>query len=808
VLAHPARGTIATWTGTPGSGAAKSVGQLPYAIGINGIHVYVGDLGTGVIRDLNTQSLQESVLAGNGGLGYSGNGGPALKAMLFGSTAIAVCGGNTYFDDTLNYVIRKIDAQGVVTVFAGTGEPGYSGDGGPAKFARITRVLGLACRSGGGLYLTDSDNGAVRIIDATGKITTWWIGFSFPTGITEMAPDVVAVSDSGSDNAVFQLTDTQAYLLAGTPGQAGDDNGAVLAQYSHLNDPRGLAYNSGSGLFIADSGNNRIKQLQQGWVYEMAGTGVAGFTGDGVSFQVELNEPTDIQWLSNGYHLIVADTGNNRVRDINMSGGPFMTTIAGNGTPSRSGDGGSSIDAQVGNPYAVAVDAAGNQYVADNLDNVIRKIDVDGVITTVAGTGDAGYTGDGGAATSATLDDPRGVAVASDGSLYISDTGNQVVRKVDPAGNISTFAGNGVAGYTGDGVLATSTRINFPRAVALGPSGDLYIADTANNRVRKVDHSSHVITTVAGDGVGRFNGDNQPATVASLKGPRGLAFDAAGALYIGDSDNNRVRKVDAGVITTVAGTGTAGVRGDGRQATAAELDFPFGLAFDGAGDLYIADSGNSRVRFVTPSGKISTVVGVCGPGFGGDWEPAFSALINFPYGLGVDANGTIYIADSSNNRVRIVYGLDTARTASCQSAGGGVAGSRTSHPSNGSSSPSIAIEQATATGRVAGVAAFDAPRDARPAAHSPVRATHTKAKQPAGTGSAKAPVVRIPTQQAPPQQVRHDVERAVSAVAAGSARGWPYLLPLLLTLPAVIGAIGIWLFGRRRARRRDYPATK
>jgi len=812
VLAHPARGTIATWAGKPGSGAAKFVGQLPYAIGINGVHVYVGDLGTAVIRDLNTQTSQESILAGNAAIGFSGDGGKAVNAMLSGSTAIAVCGGNTYFDDTLNYVIRKIDPNGVVTPFAGVGEDGYSGDGGPAKLARISRVLGLACRTGGGLYVSDSDNGRVRIIDAAGKIDTWWSGFSFPTGITEMgAANLVAVSDSGDDNAVWKLSNTDAVLLAGTPGAAGDDVGAVHDYASHLNDPRGLAWNSGEGLMVADSGNNRIKQVQQGWVYQMAGTGVAGFSGDGVSFQVELNEPTDIQWLSNGYRLIVADTGNNRVRDINMSGGPFMTTIAGNGTPSRSGDAGSSIDAQVGNPYAVAVDAAGNQYVADDLNNVIRKIDVNGEITTVAGTGVAGYVGDSGPATSAELNDPRGVAVASDGSLYISDTGNQVIRKVDPAGNISTYAGNGVAGYTGDGVLATSTRINSPRAVAVAPNGDLYIADTANNRVRKVDHASHMIVTVAGDGVGRFNGDNQLATLASLKGPRGVAFDAAGALYIGDSDNNRVRKVDAGVITTVAGTGTAGARGDGRQATSAELDFPFGLAFDGAGDLYIADSGNSRVRLVTPSGKISTVVGACGPGFGGDWEPAFSALINFPFGLGVDSNGTIYIADSSSNRVRIVYGLDTARTASCQSAGGGVPGSRTSHASGPTAPPSIRIEQTGVGSPPTALAAFDAPHVAGPAPAAPVRVAHTHGRttpvtHPAGSGATRGPVVWTPKRMAPapagPAAAAHDT--LVPGAGGGPS---PYLLAGLVAVPLIIGAIAatirVRVSGRRRADRRS-----
>jgi sugar lactone lactonase YvrE len=275
-----------------------------------------------------------------------------------------------------------------------------------------------------------------------------------------------------------------------------------------------------------------------------------------------------------------------------------IATVAGTGTAGSGGDTQQATAAQLGHPHGVAVDSAGNLYIADLSNNRVRKVAPNGTITTVAGTGTPGDSGDGGPATSAQLNNPSGVAVDSDGNLYIADYRSHRVRKVEPGGTITTVAGTGTSGYGGDGGPATAAQLAFPGGVAVDGDGNLYIADIFNSRVRKVAPGG-TITTVAGTGDFAYNGDNQPATAAQLNRPYGVAVDGAGNLYIADTSNQRVRKVaPGGTITTVAGTGTAGYNDDNQQATAAQLNNPHGVAVDGAGNLYIADTINNRVRRV------------------------------------------------------------------------------------------------------------------------------------------------------------------------------------------------------------------
>ena len=306
------------------------------------------------------------------------------------------------------------------------------------------------------------------------------------------------------------------------------------------------------------------------------------------------------------------------------------------------------------------MDGAGNLYIADTSNNRIRKVDTAGVITTVAGSGTYGFSGDGGAATSARLSFPYGVTPDGAGNLYIADTWNHRIRKVDTSGNISTVAGSGTAGFGGDGGSATATaaRLNLPGSVVLDALGNLYIADRLNNRIRKVD-TAGVITTVAGSSTtGAFGGDGGAATAARLNAPAGVALDRSGNLYIADRDNRRIRKVDtAGVISTVAGTGTSGFSGDGGAATAARLSSPSGVVVDWAGNLYIADQDSHRIRKVDTAGGISTVAGTGTSGFSGDGGAAVAARLNAPYGVAVDGSGNLYIADGLNNRIRKVVGV-------------------------------------------------------------------------------------------------------------------------------------------------------
>lgn len=332
-----------------------------------------------------------------------------------------------------------------------------------------------------------------------------------------------------------------------------------------------------------------------------------------------------------------------------------ITTVAGNGTPSFS-NGSSAITAELDNPSSVALDGAGNFYLADTKNNRIREVSPSGSITTVAGTGTAHFSGDNGLATSAELSGPSGVAVDGAGNIYIADTGNSRIREVNAStGIITTVAGTGSATYGGDGGAATSADLNLPYGVAVDGARDIYIADSYNNRVREVNAATGVITTVAGNGVSNFNGDNGSATSAELNVPASVALDSSGNMYIADAFNNRIREVNtSGVITTVAGDGVASYNGDNIPAVSAELYTPAGVAVDAAGNIYIADTYNNRIREVNVSGAITTVAGNGTGNFGGDNGPATGAELATPAGVALDSAGNLYIADYQNDRIRRV----------------------------------------------------------------------------------------------------------------------------------------------------------
>lgn len=338
---------------------------------------------------------------------------------------------------------------------------------------------------------------------------------------------------------------------------------------------------------------------------------------------------------------------------LNYSSGVIIT-IAGTGTAGYSGDGGQATLAQVNGTSGIALDGSGNIFLGDRNNHRVRKINISGIITTIAGTGTAGYSGDGGQATSAQLNYVYGVAVDVSGNVYIADYNNAVVRKVNTSGVMSTIAGTGTAGYTGDSGLATAAQLNRPTGVTIDIAGNIYIADYYNAVIRKIN-TSGVITTIAGNGSTGYGGDGGQATSAQFNQLRDVAVDVSGNIYVADQWNHRVRKINtSGIISTIAGTGTAGYGGDGGQAISAQLNAPNGVAVDGSGNIFIADTNNHRIRKVNTSGVISTIAGTGTAGYSGDGGQGNSAQINTPYAVAVDSVGNIYFADRGNARIRKV----------------------------------------------------------------------------------------------------------------------------------------------------------
>ncbi len=337
-------------------------------------------------------------------------------------------------------------------------------------------------------------------------------------------------------------------------------------------------------------------------------------------------------------------------------------TIAGNGYAlgGYTGNGGKATSAEINQPYGVTVDAIGNIYISDCQNNVVRKVNTKGIISTFAGARYFGYSGDGGPATAAEFHYPYGLAVDGSNNLYIADNMNYRIRKVNAGGIISTIAGNGVSGFSGDGGPATAAELNLPYGLAIDVKGNIYLADYSNESIRKINTDS-MISTVAGIQYSGYSGDGGPATLAELGLPTGVAIDNAGDIYIPEYANNRIRMVNTnGIISTIAGNGygapsDGAYYGDGGPATNAELYEPTDVLVDGSSNVYLYDASNYRIRVINANGIISTIVGIGDNGFSGDGGMATAAEIGFGEGFTIDASGNLYLADLYFNRVRIVY---------------------------------------------------------------------------------------------------------------------------------------------------------
>ncbi|MGB8062784.1 MAG: hypothetical protein WCF26_12875 [Candidatus Sulfotelmatobacter sp.] len=656
---------------------------------------------------------------------------PALSSSIGYPVAVAQdASGNTYIANSyLSSQILKVSVAGVVTVAAGNGSFSYSGDGGLATSATLNRPQGVFIDTSGNIFIADTDNSIIReVLASTGNIQTvagtpgitGYAGDGGPATSAQLDyPTSIFVDNQGNifiadtDNSIIRevlATTGVIKTVAGTPTVNGYSGNGGPATSALLDLPQGVFVDGSGNIFIADTDNSVIREVTfaNGQIQTIAGVqyafaAVCNYSGDGgPAASAQLCLPSGVSVDSSG-SILVADTENFVIRAINAGSG--QVTIAGTviqsgdiqtvaGTPGvegYTGNGGVATSATLNYPNATTVDTAGNIFVADTENFVIREVTAsNGTIQTFVGNNTLAYSGDGSAASNAELNAPGAVFADNSGDIYIADTDNSAIRVVNtgsssvtiagvviPPGEIQTIAGNGTAGYSGAGVPANTAELNYPSGVFLDAQGDIFIADTANSAIREVVAATGTIQTVAGTpGTAGFSGDGAAATSAQLANPYAVLVDTTGNIYIADTDNSAIRVVNTtgspitvagiviqpGAIQTIAGTptqtcdaSTTGCGDDG-PAASAYLNFPAGLALDSAGNIFIADTFDNAIRKVSAaSGTIQTVAGTIGvPGDTGDNGPATSAQLDEPYGVFVDSSGDIFVADSNNAAIREV----------------------------------------------------------------------------------------------------------------------------------------------------------
>jgi uncharacterized protein (TIGR03437 family) len=646
----------------------------------NNGNVYVVLRGAGEVVRIDSQGIVWLFAGGGSGL----DGGPAVSAGLGGPAAVAVDStGAVYIADGNR--VRRVGSNGIITAFAGTGTAGYGGDGGPALNAQLNSPSGIAFDTSGNLYVADSGNNVIREVTTDGNIKTFagtgtrtyggddgpplQASFNAPAGVAVDGAGNVYIADNGN-NLIREVMVSSGLIqrIAGvTTTTGGNSNKAIDAS---LYGPTSLALDSAGNLYLVEPNRYWVREIVgpsggTGVISIYAGSGDQGFTGDGgVANGAELNALGVA--LNSQNDLFIADGINNRVREV-TPGNEVINTVAGNGLATY-------------NPRGLAV--RGNiLYFSDSANNVVRSFNLNtGQLEVVAGTGVAGSAGDTGPAISATLKTPIGLAVDNAGDLFIADSANNRVREITATGSFLGIATSGLTSTTGgsivpgdidtvagsnnllssgssigDGGAATSAILQQPYAVAVDQSGNLYIAEREGQRIREVN-TAGVINTVAGTGAsGVPPSPSGPALSQPLNFPQGLAIEPSGSLLIADTSNNMIRRYSNATLTTVAGT-TAGYAGDGGPATSAMLQSPEGVAEDSNGNIYISDSSNEVIRWVGSDGIINTIAGMAGhAGYNGDGSPATSYELSTPFAVAALSGCTLAVADSQNQRLRQVW---------------------------------------------------------------------------------------------------------------------------------------------------------
>ena len=554
-----------------------------------------------------------STYAGSGGGGYLD--GVTVNPKYNNPAGVAIApSGNIYIADTGNNAIRRI-SDGVVVTFAGTGVAGYVN--GAPNVAQFTSPNAIAVDASENVYITEANSNAIRKITSAGVVSTF-AGSIATAGFT----------DASGTSARF-------------------------------NTPKGIATDSSGNIYVADKGNSRIRKITSaGVATTVAGTGIAGYY-DSTALNAQFDNPFGVAVSSAGV-IYVGDTSNNKIRAISTSG--VVSTLAGSTPGFINGQG---TSAQFNSPHGITIDSSGNLFVIDYTNNVIRKVTSAGAVTTFAGTGTLG--GINGAGATANFKYPDGIAIDSSNNLLIGDTLGNTIRKITNAAVVSIYSGSASSGFINgkDGPIAL---FNSPIAVTTASNGITYVIDDFSPCIRKISADGLTVTTFAGDGNSANTGyiDDQ-GTAARFNSPKGMVLDSSGNIYVADTYNNRIRKVTStGVVTTVAGDGTYGYL-DG-QGTAAKFAYPWGIAIDSSNNLYIADKGNSRIRKISASGAVTTVAGYILSGYA-DGAASVARFKN-PQAIAVDSsNGTVYVADTANNRIRKITSDGTVSTLAGSTAG-------------------------------------------------------------------------------------------------------------------------------------------
>ncbi len=699
-----ASGTITTVAGTPrtpgytgdgGLATSATLGGASYIALDHSGNLYIADLANNVIRRVDATTHIISTFAGNNGGGATtGDGDVATNTKFNIPNGIEFDSkGNLYICERGNNVIRMVAAgTGIVSTVAGNQTAGSSGDGGAATSAELNTPWSISLDSNDNLYIADFGNATIRRVDALTHVITTVAG---TTGNQGYAGDGGAASSALFDTPTDLLFDKQSGnlyvadpsfnlnkpVVRGVAFQAGFPNTAVGSTSSSQN----LVLNITGILTI----NSITVPASQGGTAEYAAGSLSGTgcsVGSPIAGGTNCTLPATFSPRYPGIRhipLIISATvgGTPTIFRLAMAGDGFgpqaafspsvITTAAGNNTLGYSGDGGPATAAAFDSPAAVVLDYAGNLYISDTGNNVVRRVDgTTNLVTTIAGDGSAGYSGDGGAAAAAELNTPYGLTLDGVGNLYVSDSSNNVIRQVDAStAKITTVAGIGDPGYTGDNDFAVSATLHSPYDLIFNNTGNYFLADYQNSAIRRVEANQlsnlAIINTIAGDGSAGSSADGLLASDSLLDLPSAITIDSAGNLYIADSGNFLVRKIAAlgGGMNTVAGSGAMGSSGDGGAATSAELKNVLGLAVDSAGNLYIADSGNNVLREVNATSQIIRTLAGDGAahtsGYSGDGGVPTSALLSSPEHPALDSAGNLYFADTSNHVIRKI-GTDAA----------------------------------------------------------------------------------------------------------------------------------------------------